>query len=170
MFHCNGWCFPWTIAASGGTSAALRHVRAEPIYDAIKNDKVTHFCGAPIVLNMMNNAPDEMKAGIEHSVNVMVAGAAPPASVIENMESMGFNLTHVHGLTESYGPCVLCEWDSDWNSKSPSERASLKARQGVKSVMQEDLMVARSEEHTSELQSRPHLVCRLLLEKKKAVQ
>ena len=142
MFHCNGWCFPWTIAASGGTSVALRHVRAEPIYDTIKNDNVTHFCGAPIVLNMMNNAPDEMKAGIEHSVNVMVAGAAPPASVIENMESMGFNLTHVYGLTETYGPCVLCEWDSDWNSKSPSERAALKARQGVKSVMQEDLMVA----------------------------
>lgn len=144
MFHCNGWCFPWTIAASGGTSVALRHVRAEPIYAAIKQDKVTHFCGAPIVLNMMNNAPDELKQGVEHQVNVMVAGAAPPASVIENMETMGFNLTHVYGLTETYGPCMICEWDDDWNSKTPTERAALKARQGVKSVLQEDMMVADS--------------------------
>lgn len=144
MFHCNGWCFPWTIAASGGTSVALRHVRAEPIYAAIKQDKVTHFCGAPIVLNMMNNASDELKQGVEHQVNVMVAGAAPPASVIENMETMGFNLTHVYGLTETYGPCMICEWDDDWNSKTPTERAALKARQGVKSVLQEDMMVADS--------------------------
>lgn len=142
MFHCNGWCFPWSIAASGGTSVALRHVRAEPIYESIRKDKVSHFCGAPIVLNMMNNAPDTMKQGIEHEVNVMVAGAAPPAAVIENIESMGFSLTHVYGLTETYGPCVLCEWDDDWNNKTSTERATLKARQGVKSVLQEDLMVA----------------------------
>lgn len=144
MFHCNGWCFPWTIAAAGGTSVALRHVRAEPIYNAIRHDKVTHFCGAPIVLNMMNNAPDDLKQGVEHQVNVMVAGAAPPAAVIENMEAMGFSLTHVYGLTETYGPCMLCEWDDAWNSKTPSERAALKARQGVKSVLQEDMMVADS--------------------------
>ena len=145
MFHCNGWCFPWTIAASAGTSVSLRHVRAEPIYEAIKKDKVSHFCGAPIVLNMLNNAPIELKQGIEHEVNAMVAGAAPPAAVIEAMEKMGFNVTHVYGLTETYGPCVLCEWDVAWNDKSPAERAALKARQGVKSVMQAGLMVADPE-------------------------
>lgn len=145
MFHCNGWCFPWTIAAAGGTSVSLRHVRAEPIYEAIKKDKVSHFCGAPIVLNMLNNAPIELKQGIEHEVNAMVAGAAPPAAVIEAMEKMGFNVTHVYGLTETYGPCVLCEWDDAWNDKSATERAALKARQGVKSAMQEGLMVADPE-------------------------
>ncbi len=90
MFHCNGWCFPWTIAAAGGTSVALRHVRAEPIYNAIRHDKVTHFCGAPIVLNMMNNAPDDLKQGVEHQVNVMVAGAAPPAAVIERPTALAY--------------------------------------------------------------------------------
>ena len=142
LFHCNGWCFPWTIAASAGVSVSLRHVRADAIFDAIKNEKVSHFCGAPIVLNMLNNAPADMKAGIEHSVNAMVAGAAPPAAVIEGMERMGFNVTHVYGLTETYGPCVVCEWKDEWAGKELSAKAALKARQGVKSPMQEDLMVA----------------------------
>ena len=142
QFHCNGWCFPWTIAAAAGVSVSLRHVRADAIYDAIRKEKVSHFCGAPIVLNTLNNAPAEMKAGIEHQVNAMVAGAAPPAAVIEGMERMGFNVTHVYGLTETYGPCILCEWKDEWNDKDISEKAALKARQGVKSSMQEDLMVA----------------------------
>ncbi|UXD86087.1 acyl-CoA synthetase [Thalassolituus hydrocarboniclasticus] len=142
LFHCNGWCFPWTIAAAAGVSVSLRHVRADAIYGAIKDHKVSHFCGAPIVLNMLNNAPAEMKAGIEHQVNAMVAGAAPPAAVIEGMEAMGFKVTHVYGLTETYGPCVVCEWDEAWNERTPGERAALKARQGVKSPMQQDLMVA----------------------------
>jgi len=142
LFHCNGWCFPWSIAATAGTSVALRHVRADAIYDSIRDSKVTHFCGAPIVLNMLNNADDDLKAGIEHSVNVMTAGAAPPAAVIEGMENMGFNVTHVYGLTETYGPCVVSSWKSEWNEKGLSERAALKARQGVKSPMQQDLMVA----------------------------
>ncbi|MAK90811.1 MAG: acyl-CoA synthetase [Oceanospirillaceae bacterium] len=142
LFHCNGWCFPWTIAASAGVSVSLRHVRADAIFDAIKTQKVSHFCGAPIVLNMLNNAPADMKAGIEHEVNAMVAGAAPPAAVIEGMERMGFHVTHVYGLTETYGPCILCEWKDEWSDKNPSEKAALKARQGVKSAMQEDLMVA----------------------------
>ncbi len=142
LFHCNGWCFPWTIAAAAGVSVSLRHVRADAIYSAIKNEKVSHFCGAPIVLNMLNNAPAEMKDGIEHQVNAMVAGAAPPAAVIEGMERMGFSVTHVYGLTETYGPCILCEWKEEWDGKGVSEKAALKARQGVKSVMQEDLMVA----------------------------
>lgn len=142
MFHCNGWCFPWTIAAAAGTSVSLRHVRADSIYAAIKTHRVSHFCGAPIVLNMLNNAPLELKQGIEHEVNAMVAGAAPPAAVIEAMEAMGFQVTHVYGLTETYGPCVLCEWKDEWNERPASERAALKARQGVKSVMQQGLMVA----------------------------
>lgn len=142
LFHCNGWCFPWSIAAAAGVSVSLRHVRADAIYHEIKENKVTHFCGAPIVLNMLNNAPAEMKSGIEHQVNAMVAGAAPPAAVIEGMESMGFNVTHVYGLTETYGPCVVCAWHDEWNDKELAERAALKARQGVKSPMQEDLMIA----------------------------
>jgi fatty-acyl-CoA synthase len=145
MFHCNGWCFPWSVAAASGVSVSLRHVRVEPIYEAIKEFGVNHFCGAPIVLNMLNNAGEEMKAGINHEVKVMTAGAAPPASVIEGMEAMGFKVTHVYGLTETYGPCVLCEWHSEWDELPAGERAKLKARQGVRAPMQEGLMVGHPE-------------------------
>ncbi|PWV61085.1 acyl-CoA synthetase [Plasticicumulans acidivorans] len=142
MFHCNGWCFPWTLAAAAGTSVCLRAVRPEPIFKAIKEEKVNHFCGAPIVLNMLNNSPAEMKAGITHLVKVMVAGAAPPAAVIEGMERMGFNVTHVYGLTETFGPCVSCVWQDRWEDASVEEKARLKARQGVRYPMQQGLMVA----------------------------
>ena len=109
MFHCNGWCFPWTLAINAGTSVCIRAVRLETIMDLIKTEKVSHFCGAPIILNMIVNAPDEMKAGIDHKVEVMTAGAAPPAAIIEGMERMGITVTHVYGLTEVYGPTiVLC--------------------------------------------------------------
>jgi fatty-acyl-CoA synthase len=145
MFHCNGWCFPWTLAATVGTSVSLRHVRADAIYGAIKEHQVNHFCGAPIVLNMLNNAEEDLKAGINHTVKVMTAGAAPPASVIEGMENMGFSVTHVYGLTETYGPCVVCAWHDEWDEKPSSERARLKSRQGVKSPMQEGLMIADPE-------------------------
>ncbi|MCB1777493.1 MAG: AMP-binding protein, partial [Candidatus Competibacteraceae bacterium] len=101
MFHCNGWCFPWTIAATVGTSICLRQVRADLIFDLIRHEKVNYFCGAPIVLNLLRNAPDQMKAGIDHPVKVMTAGAAPPASVIEGMEQMNFTVTHTYGLTET---------------------------------------------------------------------
>lgn len=142
MFHCNGWCFPWSLAASAGVSVCLRHVRADDIYAAIKDEKVNHFCGAPIVLNMLNNAPDEMKAGINHAVKVMTAGAAPPAAVIQGMEGMGFSVTHVYGLTETYGPSVVCEWHQEWNDRSDEEIARLKSRQGVRAPMLDGLMVA----------------------------
>ena len=142
MFHCNGWCFPWTLAAIAGTSVCLRHVRVEPILDAVRNEKVTHFCGAPIVLNMINNAPDSLKEGIEHTVRVMTAGAAPPAPVIEAMERMGFDVTHVYGLTESYGPSVVCVWHDRWNDLPLEDKARLKARQGVRGPILEGLMVA----------------------------
>lgn len=141
MFHCNGWCFPWTIAAQAGVSVSLRHVRADKIFELIKSEKVGFFCGAPIVLNMLNSAPDEMKAGIDHKVSVMTAGAAPPAAVIAGMESLGFDVTHVYGLTETYGPCAVCAWNDDWDDKSAAEKAVLKARQGVRAPMLEDMAV-----------------------------
>lgn len=142
MFHCNGWCFPWGIAAAAGTGVSLRQVRAEPIFDAIKTHGVNYFCGAPIVLNMLNNADASLKQGIEHQVKVMTAGAAPPASVIAGMEAIGFAVTHVYGLTETYGPCVVCAWHERWNELSLDERARLKARQGVKAPLQEGVMIA----------------------------
>ncbi len=145
MFHCNGWCFPWTIAANAGTSVSLRHVRAEPIYQSIREENVNHFCGAPIVLNMLNSAPAELKQGITHQVKVMTAGAAPPASVIQGMEDMGFKVTHVYGLTETYGPSVVCAWHDAWDEKSAEEKAKLKSRQGVRAPMLEALMVANPE-------------------------
>ncbi len=142
MFHCNGWCFPWSVAAAAGVNVCLRHVRDDAIYTAIRKDKVSHFCGAPIVLNMLNNASAELKAGIDHPVNVMTAGAAPPAAVIQNMEAMGFTVTHVYGLTETYGPSVVCEWHDAWNEREQDEIARLKARQGVRAPMLDGLMVA----------------------------
>jgi len=142
MFHCNGWCFPWTIAAVAGVNVCLRHVRADHILASIKQQKVDHLCGAPIVLGMMMNAPEEQKTGIDHNVKVMTAGAAPPAAIIQGMEEMGFDVTQVYGLTETYGPCVVSAWDEDWNDKSNEEKARLKARQGVRVSLQEGLMVA----------------------------
>ena len=142
MFHCNGWCFPWTMAVIAGVSVCLRHVRAQKIVELIINEKVDHLCGAPIVLSMIGNAPASVKAGITHPVKVMTAGAPPPAAVIQTMEEMNFDVTQVYGLTETYGPCVVSAWKDDWNDKSIEERARLKARQGVRAPMQEGLMVA----------------------------
>ena len=145
MFHCNGWCFPWTIAAAAGVSVCLRAVRVDAIYGLIKSEKVTHFCGAPIVLNLIAHAPDEMKAGIDHKVSVMTAGAAPPAAVIQAMEELGFDVTHAYGLTETYGPAVVCAWHDEWNELDISEKARLKARQGVRYSVLDGLMVADPE-------------------------
>ncbi len=144
MFHCNGWCFPWTMAANAGTSVCLRAVRDEPIYKAFRDEKVTHFCGAPIVLNMLANAPDHLK-DFDHEIKVMTAGAPPPAAVIAAMEGMGIEVTHVYGLTETYGPSVVCAWKDEWNDKPAEERAALKVRQGVKYVALSGLMVADPE-------------------------
>lgn len=145
MFHCNGWCFPWTIAAIAGINVCLRHVLADHILEKIKKEKVDHMCGAPIVLGMIINAAEEQKAGINHQVKVMTAGAAPPAAIIQGMEEMGFEVTQVYGLTETYGPCVVCAWDDDWDEKSAQEKAQLKARQGVRVSLQDGLMVADAE-------------------------
>ncbi len=145
MFHCNGWCFPWSIAAAVGTNVCLRQVRADLVFELIKQEKVDHFCGAPIVMNLLKNAPEEMKAGIPHRVKVMTAGAAPPAAVIEGMEQMNFEVTHTYGLTETYGPSVVCAWHDEWNHLPLVERAALKSRQGVRYPMLEGLMVAHPE-------------------------
>lgn len=142
MFHCNGWCFPWTIAVVAGTNVCLRAVRADHIFDLIKANHVTHMCGAPIVHNLLINAPDEMKQGLNHVVRSLIAGAAPPAAIIAGMEKMGFKLTHVYGLTESYGPAVVCAWHEEWDALSLDEQSELKSRQGVRYPMLEGLMVA----------------------------
>ncbi|HXE49356.1 MAG TPA: acyl-CoA synthetase [Ramlibacter sp.] len=136
MFHCNGWCFPWTIAARAGVNVCLRKVEAKAILDAIKTHGVTHYCGAPIVQGLLVNAPEEMKQGLPTGVKAMVAGAAPPASMIEGMERMGFDLTHVYGLTEVYGPATVCPKHDEWNEMDIGERARLNARQGVRYHLQ----------------------------------
>jgi fatty-acyl-CoA synthase len=141
MFHCNGWCFPWTLAALAGTSICLRKVEARPVFDLIRTHKVTHFCGAPVVHNMLINAPAEMREGIVHKVSAMIAGAAPPQAVIEGMERLGIDLTHVYGLTEVYGPASVCAKHPEWEGLAPSERAALNGRQGVRYEMQEGMVV-----------------------------
>jgi fatty-acyl-CoA synthase len=142
MFHCNGWCFPWSLAASAGTNVCLRSVLPKTVYKLIKSEKVDHFCGAPTVLTMLINTPEKHKEGINHKVKVMTAGAAPPAAVIQSMEDMGFDITHVYGLTETYGPCTVCAWHDEWDELPADEQATIRARQGVRSAMLEDLMVA----------------------------
>ena len=131
MFHCNGWCFPWTVAAMAGVNVCLRRVEAQPIFDAIRSHKVTHYCGAPIVQNMLINAPQEMKSGIQHRVQTMVGGAAPPAAMIEGMEKMGFEILHAYGLTEVYGPVLISVQQDEWASLSLEARAELNSRQGI---------------------------------------
>ncbi|MEM8862897.1 MAG: AMP-binding protein, partial [Chloroflexota bacterium] len=145
MFHCNGWCFPWTMAAVGGTNVCLRDVRVEKIYDLIESEGITHYCGAPIVHQMIAMAPAELKAKKTNLIKGMVAGAPPPAAVLAAMAESGFQVTHVYGLTETYGPAVICDWDPDWNEKSVADQAEINARQGVKYHMLEDLIVANPE-------------------------
>ena len=145
LFHCNGWCFPWTIAALNGTNICLRAVRADHIFDKIKEHNVSHLCGAPIVLNLMANADDELTRGINGPINVMTAGSAPPAAVLEAMAKLDFNVTHTYGLTEVYGPAVVCAWHDEWYQLPPGEQADLKARQGVRYTMLEELVVADPE-------------------------
>ena len=136
MFHCNGWCFPWTVAARAGVNVCLRRVEAQAVFDAIRQHGVTHYCGAPIVHGLLVNAPAAMKEGVPAGVKAMVAGAAPPASMIEGMERLGFDLTHVYGLTEIYGPATVCAKHAAWDALDIGERARLNARQGVRYHLQ----------------------------------
>ena len=145
MFHCNGWCFPWTITMLGGTHVCLRKVTAKNIYDSIADHGVTHLCGAPVVMNMICNAPEEERREMPHTVEIMTAAAPPPPTVIAQMEEAGFNVTHVYGLTEVYGPAVVCQWQEAWSEKDKTAQAQLKGRQGVRYHMLEGLMVADPE-------------------------
>ena len=141
MFHCNGWCFPWTIAMQAGTHVCLRKVEAKPILDAMRSHKVDHYCAAPIVHSLIYNASEEMRAGISQKVRGMVAGAAPPAAMIEGMANIGFEITHVYGLTEVYGPASVAVKRSAWAAESLSEQTRLNGRQGVRYPLQEGMTV-----------------------------
>jgi fatty-acyl-CoA synthase len=141
MFHCNGWCFPWTLAAVVGTSVCLRKVRPDWIYDLIEKEGVTHYCGAPTVHYMLVNAPDELRAKKQQRIQGMIAAAPPPAAVLQKMAENDFEVTHVYGLTETYGPATLCEWHSDWDDLPMEAQARLKARQGVRYHMLEEVAV-----------------------------
>ncbi len=141
MFHCNGWCFPWTVAAQAGVNICLRKVDAAAIWHAIREHQVTHYCGAPIVHTLIVNAPAELRQGVTHKVFAMVAGAAPPAAMIEGMEEIGFDLTHVYGLTEVYGPAAVCEKQEEWAGLDIGERARLNARQGIRYLLQDAVTV-----------------------------
>ncbi len=141
MFHCNGWCFPWTLAAAGATNVCLRHVSAANIYRAIADEGVTHFCGAPIVLGMVINATEAERRPLPQTVEVMTAAAPPPPAVLKRMEEQGFHITHVYGLTEVYGPAVVCAWQAEWDQLDADERAAKKARQGVGYTALEELAV-----------------------------
>jgi len=145
MFHGNGWCFVWSMAMNAGTSVCLRRVEAAQIFEAIRAHKVTHYCGAPVVHQMLINAPTELRRGITHEVQGMVAGAAPPAAILEGMAQMGFAITHVYGLTETYGPATVCAKQADWSDRSLSDQAILNARQGVRYPVQEGVEVMNPE-------------------------
>ena len=148
MFHCNGWCFPWTMAANAGVNVCLRRVDPVQIFRLIKCEGVTHYCGAPIVHSGLINADPALRAGIAQKVSAMVAGAAPPASMIEGMEKIGFDLTHVYGLTETYGPATVCAKHEEWNALDIGKRAERNGRQGVRYLMQEGLAVMDAETMT----------------------
>ena len=141
MFHCNGWCFPWSIVLAAGVQVCLRQVRAKTMFDLIAAEKVTHLCGAPIVMSTLLNAPAEEKKPLPHLVEFMTAAAPPPEAVLAAMKEAGFNVTHVYGLTEVYGPSVVNEWHDEWNMLSSAEQAARKSRQGVRYPVLEALDV-----------------------------
>jgi 3-(methylthio)propionyl---CoA ligase len=145
MFHCNGWCFPWSISVVAGTHVCLRGVRAPAMYDAIADHKVTHLCGAPIVMATLLNAPAAEKKPLPHVVEFFTAAAPPPEAVLAAMKTAGFNVTHLYGLTETYGPAVINDWHRQWDALGPAEQATRKARQGVRYVPLEALDVIDAE-------------------------
>jgi len=141
MFHCNGWCFNWTMAAAAGTNVCLRKVDPKLILELIREHRVTHYCGAPIVHSMLLNAPADWKKGIDHEVHCLVAAAPPPAAVIEGMGKMGFDITHVYGLTETYGPAAVCAKHPEWSQLALEEQVKRNGRQGVAYLLEEDMQV-----------------------------
>jgi fatty-acyl-CoA synthase len=167
MFHCNGWCFPWSISVLAGTHVCLRQVRASAMYDAIAAHQVTHLCGAPIVMATLLNAPANEKKPLPHVVEFFTAAAPPPEAVLAGMKAAGFNVTHLYGLTECYGPAVVNDWHGEWDALSPAEQAAKKARQGVRygalealEVMDPDTMqpVARDGAAMGEVMMRGNVV------------
>ena len=146
MFHCNGWCFPWTIAAKAGTNICLRKVTSDSMYSAISKNKVNYMCGAPIVLGMLIDSEFKDKMKIDYTCKVMTAAAPPPAAVLQTMQEIGFEVTHVYGLTEVYGPCVVCAWDPEWDNLSVEKQAEIKSRQGVTYLVQEGIRVVNQKD------------------------
>lgn len=145
MFHCNGWCFPWTLSAIIGTHICLRQVRAEPIWNALAEERVTHLCGAPIVMSLMISAPDVVKRDLDHTVQFFTAAAPPPEKLLADMKIAGFDVTHLYGLTETYGPAVVNDWHESWSDLPPARQAALKSRQGVRYLPLEQLDVLNPE-------------------------
>ena len=141
MFHCNGWCFPWTLSAIIGTHVCLRQVRAEPIWDALADECVTHLCGAPIVMSLMISAPDAVKRDLDHMVQFFTAAAPPPEKLLAEMKTAGFDVTHLYGLIETYGPAVVNDWHEAWSELPLAQQAALKSRQGVRYLPLEKLDV-----------------------------
>lgn len=134
MFHCNGWCYPWAVAAISGTSVCIRQPRPDWVFEAITDHRVTHMCAAPVVLNMLVNAPEEIKCAYDHTITVATGGAAPAAATIEKMEQLGMRVIHLYGMTETYGPTMVCEVQDDWVEASVDQRAEKIARQGIYTV------------------------------------
>jgi fatty-acyl-CoA synthase len=141
MFHCNGWCFPWTLSAIIGTHVCLRQVRAEPIWGALAEERVTHLCGAPIVMSLMISAPEDAKRDLAQRVQFFTAAAPPPEKLLAEMKTAGFDVTHLYGLTETYGPAVVNDWHDSWSDLPPAQQAALKSRQGVRYLPLEQLDV-----------------------------
>ena len=179
MFHCNGWCFPWTLSVVGGTHVCLRQVRAPAMYEAIAAHKVTHLCGAPIVMATLLNAPADGKKPLPHTVEFFTAAAPPPEAVLAAMKAAGFNVTHLYGLTETYGPAAVNEWQAAWDALPSAEQAAMKARQGVRYVPLEGLdvrdpetlePVPRDGETIGEVMFRGNVVMRGYLKNKSATE
>jgi fatty-acyl-CoA synthase len=179
MFHCNGWCFPWTLSVVAGTHVCLRQVRARAMYDAIAEHKVTHLCGAPIVMATLLNAPAEEKRSLPHVVEFFTAAAPPPEAVLAAMKGAGFNVTHLYGLTETYGPATVNEWHVAWDALTSGEQAAKKARQGVRYVPLEALdvrdpdtlaPVPRDGESMGEVMFRGNVVMKGYLKNKSATE
>lgn len=142
MFHCNGWCYPWAVTAAAGTHVCLRQPHPAQVFDAIAKYGVTHFCAAPVVLTMLINAPEEQKKPFDQLVTVATGGAAPPAATIEAMETMGMKVVHLYGLTETYGPSLICEFQDEWKGLDGKQKATKMARQGILSLSMTNMMVA----------------------------
>ena len=179
MFHCNGWCFAWTLAANAGVNVCLRRVDPRLIFDAIREHKVTHYCGAPIVHSMLANAPEAWREGINHKVSGLIAAAPPPAAVIEGMSKIGFDITHVYGLTETYGPAAVCAKHDDWVDLPLAEQVVRNGRQGVRYHAQEGITVLDPEtmepvpwdnETMGEIMFRGNLVMKGYLKNPKATE